>query len=65
MGYQIEKISAIYIGDTRKDILAGKNASIYTGLAAWGVNDEKILEIQELRPNYIFKDPLNLLKIKI
>lgn len=63
--YQIEKLSAIYIGDTRKDILAGKNANIFTGLAAWGLNDNDIIKIQDLIPNHIINDPLDLLKIKI
>lgn len=63
--YQIKNVSAIYIGDSKKDLLAGKNASIYTGLAAWGLNKKEILIIQKFKPNYIFNRPLDLLSIEI
>lgn len=63
--HQRKKVSAIYIGDTRKDILAGSNASIYTGLAAWGLSDDETRIIQKSRPDYIFYNPLDLLNIEI
>jgi len=63
--YRINKLLAIYIGDSKNDILAGKNASIYTALATWGIEDKEISEIQKSNPVYILKDPLEILKIKI
>lgn len=49
----------IYIGDTLSDYEAAKSAGIDFGYATWGsVSNEGILE-----PEYIFKEPRDLLHL--
>lgn len=48
----------IMIGDTCADILAGKNAGVMTALVTWGV--PKWEEAKELKPDFIFDDPMML-----
>lgn len=61
--FQLDMVSTIYIGDTKKDILAGKNASISTGLATWGLYNIDFLKNQKMEPDYMFNNPLDLLNI--
>jgi phosphoglycolate phosphatase len=57
----VEKNKAIIVGDTDNDLVSGKAAGIDTCAALWGYGDERIFH--ELNPNYIIKDPLELLQI--
>lgn len=61
----IQNLSAIYIGDSDNDIIAGKNAKMITGLAAWSLENNNISLIKEYKPDYIFYKPLEILKINI
>ena len=63
--FQLDNVSAIYIGDTENDILAGRNASISTGLVAWGLYNEEFLKNQKIEPDYIFNNPLDFLSIEL
>jgi len=58
-------VSTIYIGDAKNDILAGRNASISTGLAAWGLSKSEFFKNQKIESDYIFNKPLDLLGIEI
>ncbi|MFC1700714.1 HAD family hydrolase [Patescibacteria group bacterium] len=56
----------IIIGDTSKDVKAGKKAGIKTGLVKWGVAKkrlEKWKDIIALKPDYIFEQPNDLIKM--
>lgn len=61
----INNLSAIYIGDSENDIIAGKNANLITGLAAWSLENNNISLIEKHNPNYIFYKPLEILEINI
>jgi len=61
----IQNLSAIYIGDSDNDIIAGKNAKMITGLAAWSLEDNNISLTKKYKPDYIFYKPLEILKIYI
>ncbi len=63
--FQLDDVSTIYIGDTEKDMLAGRNASIYTGLAAWGLKYNEFLKNRKIEQDYIFNNPLDLLSIEL
>lgn len=63
--FQLDNVSTIYIGDTEKDILAGRNASISTGLVVWGLFNKEYLKNQKIEPDYIFNNPLDLLSIEL
>lgn len=45
----------VYVGDHPDDILASRNARIKTAAALWG--SKRSRELQDLRPDFIFKDP--------
>ncbi|XMB85671.1 pyrophosphatase PpaX [Mycoplasmatota bacterium WC44] len=51
----------IMVGDNQSDILAGKNASIYTCGVAWTFKGRKHLE--EVNPDYMIDDMNDLLEI--
>jgi len=48
----------VMIGDSEADILAGKRAGVMTVGVTWGMTDRK--EMQELAPDHIFHDPMQL-----
>lgn len=48
----------LFIGDTRYDIQAGKQAGVITGAAIWGRNDPQDLLL--LKPDYVFTTPLEV-----
>lgn len=52
---------AIMIGDSPNDILAGNRAKTLTGLARWG-NDGGPSDLQGARPDYQWRDPLQILE---
>ncbi|MHA1680250.1 MAG: HAD family hydrolase [Promethearchaeota archaeon] len=54
----------LYVGDTKKDIIAGRKASIHTGLAGWGLTSEEIRTISQFKPDYILHEPKELLELK-
>lgn len=62
---RIQNLSEIYIGDSLNDIIAGKNAKMKTGLAAWYLRDKEISLIIEHTPDYVFYKPLEILQINI
>lgn len=63
--FQLDSVSTIYIGDTEKDILAGRNASISTGLIVWGLYNKDVLKNQKIEPDYIIINPMDLLTIDL
>lgn len=52
---------AIMIGDNKGDILAGKNAGIYSAGVAWALKGS--LHLQEANPDYILKDMNDIFSI--
>lgn len=51
----------LLVGDSIHDIECGKNAGVHTALVGWTILEkEKILE---LKPNYIFENPDELVKL--
>lgn len=52
---------ALIIGDMPEDILAGKNAEIKTGAVGWGLG--KWENLVKLNPDYLFRQPRDLLSI--
>lgn len=57
---EVDPREAIIIGDTRFDILAGKNAGTSTGAAMWGVHDPQ--EMRSYEPDYYFYSPEEVIK---
>lgn len=58
---QLNHTGAIMIGDNRGDILAGKNAGIYSCGVAWSFKGREYLE--EVNPDYMLEDMTDLLGI--
>jgi len=57
----IQKEDAVMIGDMPEDIMAGKAASVKTGVVKWGLgNWDKLLS---LKPDYKFKNYKDLLRL--
>jgi len=52
---------AIMIGDNRGDILAGKNANIYSAGVAWSLKGSS--HLMEAKPDFILKDMNDIFKI--
>ena len=52
----------IYLGDDERDITAGKSAGVFTAAADFGfIKDSSIIETWSA--DYIFKEPLDIMKI--
>ncbi len=59
----VKKEKALMIGDMSVDILAAKAAGIKTGAVKWGLGSWE--ELLSLKPDYKFKEPIDLLTITI
>ena len=57
----VDVSETIIIGDTVEDVLAGKNAGVKTGAVSWGLGDWE--DLLKFNPDYMFKEPLDLLSI--
>ena len=61
--FHLNDIKTIYIGNSISDIQAGKNANILTGLAAWALTAGEIDKFALIKPDYIFYDPIEVIKL--
>lgn len=59
---QLLKKECVYVGDTKTDMLTGKNADVYTVGVLWGFRDRA--ELEEYHADDIISYPKELLKIK-
>ena len=59
--FHVRPEECLYIGDTRTDMLTGKNAGMYTIGALWGFRDEK--ELVEAGADVVIETPEDLLEI--
>lgn len=50
-----------YVGDTRGDIIEGKNAEVSTIAVTWGWHDESLLKSEH--PDYIIRSPKELVEL--
>lgn len=58
----LNKKETIYIGDETRDIQAAKKAGVLSGAVVWGFEGEALLKKAD--PDYVFKSPKDILKIK-
>jgi HAD superfamily hydrolase (TIGR01549 family) len=58
----LNKKETIYIGDETRDIEAAKSAKVTSGAVTWGFEGEALLK--KANPDFIFRKPQDLLKIK-
>lgn len=58
----LNKKETIYIGDETRDIQAAKKAGVQSGAVLWGFEGEILLK--KVNPDYVFKSPKDILKIK-
>lgn len=58
---QFPNSESFYIGDTKGDIIEGKNAGVKTVGVAWGWHGEK--RLKETNPDYILKSPEELTEL--
>ena len=56
-----DRSSAVIVGDTTADIMAGKNAGILTCGVTYGYGD--VADIRSANPNYIIEDLIDLIDI--
>ncbi len=63
--YNIDLKKSWFIGDSEKDIVAGKNAKCKTGLVLTGIRDitREIVETWEIKPDFIAENLLEATKI--
>lgn len=59
---KLSKDECVYVGDTKTDMLTGKNADVYTVGVLWGFRDRA--ELEEYHADYIISSPKELLEIK-
>lgn len=59
--WNMNRDDCIYIGDTKVDILTGKNAGVFTVGVLWGFRDRE--ELEEHRADRIVASPLEILSL--
>jgi pyrophosphatase PpaX len=55
---ELKPAQAVIVGDSVKDIKAGRAAGVWTGAALWG--SVEVEALIDLKPDYIFRQPHEL-----
>ena len=59
---ELSKEECVYIGDTKTDMLTGKNANVFTVGVLWGFRDRD--ELEQYQADVIISSPEELLTIE-